>query len=258
MPIQKPRTAIFTVDVEQPYADGEKGVYDYLDIFISENIKATFFITGDVAENNPEIVKSIINEGHEIGSHGWRHPYISLPVSLRAPYLPEIDCKQLNYELSASHKILEDLGADVHGFRAMAFRTDMRVSETIASHFKYESSYSDYFLSQRPNLSKLIQLPIATLRGTNMPLGTPLLFGLPFKPFLKYLGTLTNSEPITLYSHSFDFIKCKIPLYTNRWKRTWYYNRCGPKRIEDVRSMIRSLSDRGFVFETGKSYIDKR
>jgi peptidoglycan/xylan/chitin deacetylase (PgdA/CDA1 family) len=45
-----------------------------LDILKQRNIKATFFMIGQNAERNPEIVKRILADGHEIGNHSWSHP----------------------------------------------------------------------------------------------------------------------------------------------------------------------------------------
>jgi peptidoglycan-N-acetylglucosamine deacetylase len=45
-----------------------------LDILKQRNIKATFFMIGQNAERNPDIVKRILADGHEIGNHSWTHP----------------------------------------------------------------------------------------------------------------------------------------------------------------------------------------
>src|SRR5690606_30010811 len=37
------------------------------------NAKATFFLIGNKAEAQPEIVRQIINEGHTVGSHSFSH-----------------------------------------------------------------------------------------------------------------------------------------------------------------------------------------
>ncbi|WP_301405397.1 polysaccharide deacetylase family protein [Enterococcus entomosocium] len=39
-----------------------------------ENIKATFFVLGQMVDRNPEVAKQIVREGHEIGSHSYTHP----------------------------------------------------------------------------------------------------------------------------------------------------------------------------------------
>lgn len=44
-----------------------------LDLLKQYNMKATFFCIGKEVEKHPEIVKRIINEGHEIGNHTFTH-----------------------------------------------------------------------------------------------------------------------------------------------------------------------------------------
>lgn len=44
-----------------------------LDILKGEGVKMTFFIGGKWAEDNPELLKRIYQEGHEIGNHGYDH-----------------------------------------------------------------------------------------------------------------------------------------------------------------------------------------
>jgi peptidoglycan-N-acetylglucosamine deacetylase len=38
-----------------------------------KNRKGTFFVLGWVAENYPEVVKQIHNQGHEVGCHSYFH-----------------------------------------------------------------------------------------------------------------------------------------------------------------------------------------
>jgi peptidoglycan-N-acetylglucosamine deacetylase len=80
---QKPATW-FSVHVNGPYIamtfdDGPspETTPRLLDILKQRNIKATFFMIGQNAERNPEIVKRILAEGHEIGNHSWTHPQLS-------------------------------------------------------------------------------------------------------------------------------------------------------------------------------------
>lgn len=48
-----------------------------LEILHQYGVKATFFLVGNRAEQFPELVQSIVNEGHEVGSHSHTHPYFS-------------------------------------------------------------------------------------------------------------------------------------------------------------------------------------
>ncbi len=66
----RPQIAI-TVD------DGPDPVHTprMLDIFRNHAVKATFFVVGGAAEQYPELVRRMRNEGHEVGSHSYSHPY---------------------------------------------------------------------------------------------------------------------------------------------------------------------------------------
>ncbi|MGD9893207.1 MAG: polysaccharide deacetylase family protein [Dehalococcoidia bacterium] len=45
---------------------------EILDILAAKGVKTTFFLMGWWAERNPELVRRIHDEGHEIASHGYR------------------------------------------------------------------------------------------------------------------------------------------------------------------------------------------
>lgn len=46
-----------------------------LEILEKNNIKATFFVVGDMVKNNPDIVKAIYDAGHTLGNHTLSHSY---------------------------------------------------------------------------------------------------------------------------------------------------------------------------------------
>ena len=48
-----------------------------LDMLHKRGVKATFFVVGQCAAQNPEILRRIAAEGHEIGNHSWSHPSLS-------------------------------------------------------------------------------------------------------------------------------------------------------------------------------------
>lgn len=55
-----------------------------LDLLKKENIKATFFVLGNRAKLNPEILKREYNEGHYIANHGYSHVYGNIYSSPQA------------------------------------------------------------------------------------------------------------------------------------------------------------------------------
>jgi probable sporulation protein (polysaccharide deacetylase family) len=56
---------------------GTEYVPQMLDIFKERGIKITFFIGGEWANDNPELLQRMVDEGHEIGNHGYSHKYHS-------------------------------------------------------------------------------------------------------------------------------------------------------------------------------------
>lgn len=44
-----------------------------LDMLRRRNVKATFYVIGELVERYPQIVKRMVLEGHEIGNHTWTH-----------------------------------------------------------------------------------------------------------------------------------------------------------------------------------------
>jgi peptidoglycan/xylan/chitin deacetylase (PgdA/CDA1 family) len=72
------------VRVDQPYIamtfdDGpsSENTPRLLEMLKQRNIKATFFLIGQNAAANPDLVRRILAEGHEIGNHSWTHPQLS-------------------------------------------------------------------------------------------------------------------------------------------------------------------------------------
>ncbi len=52
---------------------GTEYLNDILSVLKQNNITTTFFVGGQWGEKEPEILKQIYNDGHEIGNHGYFH-----------------------------------------------------------------------------------------------------------------------------------------------------------------------------------------
>ena len=86
----------------------KQGVPRILDMLDSHQVKATFFITGVVAEHYPEVVREIARRGHDIGFHGYLHE-----ESTKTTY------EQEDATMHRSEKIIYDLtGQKIAGPRA--------------------------------------------------------------------------------------------------------------------------------------------
>lgn len=80
----KPHHSYRSVSVSEPYIaitfdDGPHGTLTpkLLDMLKERGIKATFFLIGQNAQQYPDIVQRIHNEGHEIANHSWSHPALN-------------------------------------------------------------------------------------------------------------------------------------------------------------------------------------
>lgn len=67
------------------FDDGPSGVTSQiLDTLKQENVKATFFVLGSKAQNYPDMIKRMYEEGHYIANHGYSHVYSTIYASKEA------------------------------------------------------------------------------------------------------------------------------------------------------------------------------
>lgn len=59
------------------FDDGPDPAYTgpILDILKKKQVGATFFVLGECVEANPDLLRRMLKEGHEIGNHGYTHDY---------------------------------------------------------------------------------------------------------------------------------------------------------------------------------------
>ena len=75
------------------------------------NISATFFVLGWVAERYPGLVACIVEAGHELASHGYEH----IRVINQSP-------EEFRADIIKTKNLLEDLaGVEIKGYRAASY-----------------------------------------------------------------------------------------------------------------------------------------
>ena len=246
-----PKQAVFTVDLEMPYEPVEHGAQAYISLFRETGIRATFFASGDVVEHHPAIIEAVLSENHEVACHGWRHPYPTLPYTERPPLLTDVPTPQLEDEFGRAVDLLNKIGVAPKGFRAMWYRIDARVLESVARFFDYDSSLSAKTLAGMTLPDGLRELPVSTFPGTNIKIGTPIMFGPGFPWSLAASWSAAAQPPLVCYGHSFDFFPFREKLYNSRVKQFWYYHRCGPHQVRRMATFINTLQKKGYTFSTG-------
>jgi peptidoglycan/xylan/chitin deacetylase (PgdA/CDA1 family) len=61
------------------FADGPDPRYtpDILAILREHDVRAMFFVCGEMANDNRDLVRAIADDGHTIGNHSWTHPLVT-------------------------------------------------------------------------------------------------------------------------------------------------------------------------------------
>lgn len=153
----------------------ERNVDRILGLLADRGIHATFFTLGWVAQRYPALVRRIVEQGHEIASHGYGHERASdlSPEAFRA-------------DVVRAKALLEDLsGYEVLGYRAPSFsigKGNLWAFDVLRDcGYRYSSSvypirHDHYGMPDAPRFAfpvreGLLEVPVTTLRlrGRNYP-----------------------------------------------------------------------------------------
>lgn len=122
------KKAVISIDVEDwyhlDYFSGnlndksqsilKEGTNEFINIITKENIKATFFVVGELISTNLELLKKIINQDHEISGHSFNH---KRPLTQSLEEF-KLDSTKLLVELEEKLNIINP------GYRAPCFSLD--------------------------------------------------------------------------------------------------------------------------------------
>ncbi len=211
-------TVTFTLDLEDHRHDDGREVrypqltHEVLDFLDARDVRGTFFVVGEVAEAEPELVREIAARGHELALHGWRH----VPLT-------ELEPDGFRADVVRGKALLEDLGgAPVGGFRAPTFSlvatTRWAVDVLADAAFTYSSSvlpamsplFGDPTVPTAPFRwpNGLPELPCPVVRGG--PVGLPYLGGvylraLPAPASAGARAVVGRKQLLWIYCHPYDF-----------------------------------------------------
>jgi peptidoglycan-N-acetylglucosamine deacetylase len=182
-----------TVDVEgdcPPYLATfrgiEEGMERLLGLLAEESVRATFFVTGSIAGSHPEAIRTIVSQGHELGSHGMNHRDFT-----------RLDKVTATEEIRRSRERLQDF-APVDSFRAPYLRfPDPYLPLLAEAGFTIDSSQAKYKWAshRRQPRSSLIRIPVSM---------TSSVLRLPDWVRLSILNALAS--PVVLFVHPWEFV----------------------------------------------------
>ncbi|MEW6415612.1 MAG: XrtA system polysaccharide deacetylase [Pseudomonadota bacterium] len=155
----------------------ERNVDVILGLLDEAGARATFFTLGWIAERYPQVVRRIVDNGHELASHGYGHQRAS-----------DLTPAQFRADITRAKSILEDRGGvAVRGYRAPSFSINRRnwwaVEELENAGYVYSSSiypvkHDHYGMPDAPRFPHrpngeggILELPPTTvpLFGRNLP-----------------------------------------------------------------------------------------
>lgn len=192
----------------------ERNVERVLALFDEHGVESTFFTLGWVAERYPQLVRRIVDSGHELASHGQAH--VRVHRQDRATFREDV---------SASKKLLEDVGGvAVKGYRAASYsigaKTLWALDELKEAGYLYSSSiypirHDLYGMPEAPRFpfrhreDGILEIPISTRRlmRYNWPNGGGGYFRLlPYRVFRKGVRHINQREgkPCVFFFHPWE------------------------------------------------------
>jgi polysaccharide deacetylase family protein (PEP-CTERM system associated) len=215
----------------------EKNTRNLLEVFSEQQITATFFVLGWVAERFPTLIREIDELGHEVASHGYSHQlvYNQTPDLFRE-------------ETVRSKNILEDIvQKPVLGYRAASYSITQKSMWALdilhEAGFKYDSSifpvrHDRYGLPgsprfpyalKTPKQNKIVEFPLTSFQYMRMLL--PIAGGGYFRLFpywfTKYAFNKINNnenEPFIFYLHPWEIDPEQPKIKGSMLSRFRHYN----------------------------------
>ena len=191
----------------------ERNIQTILEMLARHHTHATFFTLGWIAERYPQLVRQIVDNGHELGSHGYGHQRAS--DQSPAEFFNDID---------SAKKLLEDLsGQTVLGYRAPSFSIGKgnlwAYDSLLEAGYHYSSSiypiaHDHYGMPDSPRFAYevrpgLTEIPITTVRlfDRNFPSSGGGYFRLLPYPVTRWLIQRVNTrdqQPGMFYFHPWE------------------------------------------------------
>ena len=242
-----PREQGRIIPLKEKIRVSEEGTNRILDILQSEGVHATFFCTTTLLLNAPKLGERIINEGHEMASHGCDH----------GDPQPE--------HVIESKKILEDkFGVRIHGYRQpRMFAVD---NNTLKNEgYSYNSSLNPAFIPGRYmhlNVSRvpfmqdgILQIPASVTPWFRFPLFWLSEHHLPMWLYETFVRrTLRHDGFFNTYFHPWEFVKILgVPEYGVPYI---IGHNAGEPMQKRLRHLIRTLQSEGAEFITYNEFAE--
>jgi polysaccharide deacetylase family protein (PEP-CTERM system associated) len=247
------------------------GTLRILDLLRATNSRSTFFLLGDVVREHPVLLRRIVDEGHEVASHGMDH----------RP-LWRLDADGFANQLDEFRRIVERILGHfpVSGYRAPCFSLDRTTAwalEVLRERgYAYDSSIFPAWtklygvpnapvgiyrparddLARHDPQGSLVEFPVAVADAglLRVPVaGGFYLRALPLAMFRRMLGAVQRRRPVALYLHPRECApeRIRLPLRGIAWVITYRGIGGMPAKVERLLRQMRSQPMREILAAAG-------
>ena len=224
-----------------------EGTIRILDVLKANDVRTTFFCTGNFAENAPDVMQRIVNEGHEVACHGVDH------------WNPK------ETDFIKSKEIVERvIGRSVTGYRQPRMFPVVE-SEIKKAGYRYNSSLNPAFIPGRyMNLTTprtwfvkdgVMQIPSSVTPWLRFPLFWLSLHNLP--EWMYHMLTrrvLSHDGYFVTYFHPWEFYELKkhpefkMPFIIRKHS--------GQEMVESLDNRVKLLKAQGHQFITYNEFVN--
>ena len=244
-----PREHGVALSLAQGMEVSSAGACRILDVLSRYGVKATFFCTGNFAEHAREVMRRIVEDGHEVACHGVDH------------WQPQSD------DVARSKQIVEHItGQTVHGYRQPRMFA-VSNAEIARAGYQYNSSLNPALIPGRyMHLTArrrwhwddgVMQIPASVTPWLRIPLFWLALHNLPESIYHWLVRrTLRHDGYFTTYFHPWEFYdlkahpEFKLPYIIS--------NHSGAEMVERLSHLVEMLLDGGHTFITFNEFYNSK
>lgn len=214
----------------------EKQIESVLNVlYLANDTKATFFIVGEIAERKPQLIESIAQKGHQIGSHSMKHKEVFKQKKSEF----EIDLKKSIISIEKAAK------CDVNCYRAPIWsykegnlwfwdvlkQNNIECDSSIfpTSKIFFGNPKAKRFINR--NNESIIEIPPSTFKlfGVNLPFSGGIYFRIIPYFIIKRIIKRINKKykhPTVMYFHPWELDSnlMRVKKISNFYKFILYYN----------------------------------
>ncbi len=263
---------LFSVDLEDVRSNVKDG-YKYADRVVenttkfldwtsTKNVFCTFFVVGKIAHNYPDLIKLIIDHGHEIACHSYAHNPI-----------PQLGKENFKIDLIKNIEALETAGAkNIIGYRAPTFSLVEDVKWVYEILFEQGIKYSSSILpvnsplfgwenfgEQIQRINDIVEFPISV--GRFGPIKTPIAGGVYLRVIPRFLlfnrikqNLLIDNKPLISYIHPYD-IDTKQEYFMHEHVNNYLFNFLMYYNRKNLFNRLDKIVDLGYQIMPYKNYL---